>query len=280
MIMQNRWISLFAGATMLAPMPAVLLTPAAAQAQSLAERIAAAPAEATVRFSYASKPGVCGDGERISIRDASGEGSTMTRSRRNTVHSGRWDSDWMQDCVDGPVEVEVERSGGRITDVHPRVGGEPRTDGTSFGTVSPDDAVQFLLSPDVLRNARERAADQMIFSSILADTESWPGLLRVAQLHDLSSAPRKAAVFWLAQAAGEKATEGLRSIIGDDSDELEVRKQAVFALSQIHSDETIDALIEIARTNREPEIRKNAMFWLGQTGSPRAIAFFEEILRG
>src|SRR5690606_19075204 len=95
----------------------------------------------------------------------------------------------------------------------------------------------------------------------------------------LEAGPRKAAVFWLAQAAGDKATEGLSSIVGDDSDELEVRKQAVFALSQIRSDQTIDALIIIARTNREPEIRKNAMFWLGQSGSPRAIAFFEKILR-
>ena len=83
-----------------------------------------------------------------------------------------------------------------------------------------------------------------------------------------------------AQAAGERATEGLVSLIGDDSDEMEVRKQAVFALSQIRSDDTLDALMDIARTNAEPELRRNAMFWLGQTDDPRVIAFFEEILRG
>jgi hypothetical protein len=275
--MQTRWITLLTGATLMAPVAA----PTPLAGQNLADRVAATPADATVRFTFASKPGVCGDGEHISMHDVSGGGATVTRGNRNyTVQSRRSGRDWMEDCVEGPVEMEVERNGGRITDVQPRVGGGPRTGGTDLGTVSPDDAVQFLLSADVLRNTRERAADQMIFSSILADAESWPGLLTVARLQDLNAAPRKAAVFWLAQAAGERATEGLVSIVGDDSDELEVRKQAVFALSQIRSDETIDALIDIARSNREPEIRKNAMFWLGQSGSPRAIAFFEEILRG
>lgn len=259
---------------------AMLLVSAPVAAQSLAERAAAAPADATVRFTFPSKPGVCGDGEHISIRNVSADGSTISsRGREYTMRSRTAESDWMRDCVEGPVELEIERRDGRISEVRPRVGGAPRTGGIDLGAVSPGDAVQFLLSPDVLRDTRERAADQMIFSSILADTESWPGLLRVARLQELGSGPRKAAVFWLAQAAGDRATEGLSSIVGDDSDELEVRKQAVFALSQIRSDQTIDALIEIARSNPEPQIRKNAMFWLGQSGSPRAIAFFEEILR-
>jgi len=252
--------------------------PTPAAAQSLAERVAAVPVDATVRFTFASKPGVCGDGEHIS--NPSRDGSTITRrGREYTMRSRTGDSGWMRDCVEGPVEVEIERRDGRISEVHPRVGGEGRAGGIDLGTVSPGDAVDFLLSTGVLRDARERAADQMIFTPILADAESWPGLLRVARLQGLEAGPRKAAVFWLAQAAGDKATEGLSSIVGDDSDELEVRKQAVFALSQIRSDQTIDALIIIARTNREPEIRKNAMFWLGQSGSPRAIAFFEKILR-
>ena len=38
------------------------------------------------------------------------------------------------------------------------------------------------------------------------------------------------------------------------------------------------ALIQIARSNRDPEVRKKAFFWLGQTGDPRALALFEEVL--
>jgi HEAT repeat protein len=85
-------------------------------------------------------------------------------------------------------------------------------------------------------------------------------------------------VFWLGQAAGEEATRGLDSLatVGGD---LEVRKHAVFALSQRPADEGVPVLIRIARTNRSPELRKTALFWLGQSEDPRALTLFEEILR-
>ena len=263
----NRLIAVLAGATLLAP--------AAASAQSLQARVDAAPANATVRFTFDARAGVCGDGERISIRNNARNGGSVTV--RGREYSGQ---DWTRDCVEGPVEMKIERAAGRISDAHARVGGAARTGGVDLGKVAPADAVAFLLSTGVLRDAEERAADHMVFAATLADAESWPALLHVSRDRSLDSSPRKAAVFWLSQAAGDRATEGLTSIAGDDSDEIEVRKQAVFALSQIRSDATIDALIDIARSNREPELRRNAMFWLGQSGSPRAIEFFEEVLRG
>lgn len=271
--MQYPLIALVAGAA--------LVVPAAAAAQGLAERVNGAPAGATVHFAFESKPGVCGNGENIRIRSLADDGVTVRdRNREYTVGSRRSGADWTRECTEGPVQLELSRTGARISDARVRVGGAPRAGGIDLGTVAPATAVEFLLSPDALRTAEGEAADRMVFAATLADAESWPGLLEVARMHDLSSRARKSAVFWLAQAAGDRATEGLRSIIGDDSDELEVRKQAVFALSQIRSDATIDALIDIARTNREPEIRRNAIFWLGQSDSPRAITFFEEILRG
>ena len=57
-----------------------------------------------------------------------------------------------------------------------------------------------------------------------------------------------------------------------------MKKNAVFALSQLPKDEGVPKLMEIARTNRNPEVRKQAMFWLGQSKDPRAVKFFEEIL--
>lgn len=254
---------------------AALLAPVAGSAQSIQSRVAAAPADATVRFTFDAQPGVCGDGERISVRRGGRDAVNVT------VRGREYRGDhWLRDCVEGPVELEIVRSGGRVVNAHARVGGPAGTGGIDLGRVAPDDAVAFLLSPDVLRSADERGADRMVFAATLAAAESWPGLLRVARARELDPSPRKAAVFWLSQAAGDRATEGLTSIAGDDADELEVRKQAVFALSLIRTDATIDALIEIARTNGEPEIRKNAIFWLGQSGSQRALAFFEEVLRG
>ena len=66
---------------------------------------------------------------------------------------------------------------------------------------------------------------------------------------------------------------------GKGTDDEEVKKQAVFALSQRRNGEAIPALIEVARNNRYPEVRRSALFWLGQSGDPRAISLFEEILR-
>jgi HEAT repeat protein len=71
----------------------------------------------------------------------------------------------------------------------------------------------------------------------------------------------------------------LDSIAHDDRGDREVRKQAIFALSQRSHDEGVPALIRIARTNKDPELRRSALFWLGQSEDPRALDLFEEILR-
>ena len=60
----------------------------------------------------------------------------------------------------------------------------------------------------------------------------------------------------------------------------EVKKRAVFALSQLPKDQGIPLLIGVARSHRNIEVRRQAMFWLGQSKDPRAVTFFEEVLRG
>ena len=86
------------------------------------------------------------------------------------------------------------------------------------------------------------------------------------------------ALFWVAQRAGTKALETVSNAIDNDPD-TEVKKKAVFALSQMPKDEGVPKMIDVARTNRNPEVRRQAMFWLGQSGDPRALQFFEDILR-
>jgi HEAT repeat protein len=86
------------------------------------------------------------------------------------------------------------------------------------------------------------------------------------------------ALFWVAQRAGAKAMETVVNAIDNDPD-TEVKKKAVFALSQMPKDEGVPKMIDVARNNRNPEVRRQAMFWLGQSGDPRALQFFEDILR-
>jgi hypothetical protein len=58
----------------------------------------------------------------------------------------------------------------------------------------------------------------------------------------------------------------------------DVKRKAVFALTQLPGDGGIPKLIQVARTNRNPEVREQAIFWLGQSKDPRALDFIEEIL--
>lgn len=270
--MRLHLISFVAGATLLAPNGAT-------HAQSIAQRIASAGPDVAVHFTYEAKPGVCGNGDDIMVVGGrAGEGITVLQHVRGNVSRSTGRDNRIENCRPGPVTIELTRRASRITEARVRVGATDLA-ARDLGAIPPVDAVSYLLN-DAVRTSDRRAGERLIFASTLANAEAWPGLLTLARDRAVSDKLRETAIFWLGQAAGEKATEGLTSVIGDDSDEMEVRKSAVFALSQIKAPETIDALIRIARTNREPELRKNAIFWLAQTHDPKVVAFFEEILRG
>jgi HEAT repeat protein len=100
---------------------------------------------------------------------------------------------------------------------------------------------------------------------------------RLARAH---AAPvvRGEALFWLAQMAGEKVAGTITAAIENDPD-TDVKRRAVFALSQLPKSEGVPLLIDVARRNANPAVRKQAMFWLGQSKDPRAIEFFAEILK-
>ena len=95
---------------------------------------------------------------------------------------------------------------------------------------------------------------------------------------DADAHVRGQALFWLSQKAGRKAVGAITRAIEEDP-ETAVKKKAVFALSQFPKDEGVPLLIDLARKNPNPAVRKQAMFWLGQSEDPRALAFFEEVLR-
>ncbi len=231
----------------------------AQEAGDLARRVAAAP-DGSVRFSFAAREGVCGDGRHINLS----HGDEDPRDRR---------------CQNGPVWVEIEKSGRRISDLDMWVGrtrssrAAPRTD---LGTVATRQAADYLL--DLARRSDGEHGDEAIgAASLAADVVIWPELLEMARARDLDTGTREGAVFWLAQLAGERATAGLEEIVRSDGD-TEVREAALFGLSQLPDGAGFDALMEVAREGDDPDLVQASLFWLGQTGDPRAIALFEEIL--
>jgi hypothetical protein len=237
----------------------LLALPAVLTGQSLERRIAAA-GDGAVRFSFAAREGVCGNGTNgISI------------SERN--------DEWEGGCEHGPVRVSLHVRGGSVAGANTYVGGRWRSAGSSptdLGTLPAAQTAADLL--DLAEHTPE-GSEEMITAASLADsTVIWPRLISLAHKATVPLETRRHAIFWLGQAAGEAATRGLDSIVHDDTGELEIRKQAVFALSQRPQDEAVPALIRIARSNPDREIRKSAIFWLGQTEDPRALEVFEQLL--
>ena len=242
--------------------------------QPLERRVAAAP-DGSVRFSFAAKPGVYGNGRNMISWDCD-KGNCHNRQI-----DGNWDDhdDWNMPCDSGPVRVALTKSSGRITDLRVYVGGEWRagTSATDLGTVSTKDAATYLLA--LALKDESRASEKAIFPAVLADSVTiWPDLLKVAKADNVSRKVRRSAVFWLGQAAGDAATRGLTDLVDDGNADHEVRETAVFALSQRPKDEGVPALIRIAKQNKDPDLRRKAIFWLGQSDDPRALSLFEELL--
>jgi HEAT repeat protein len=75
-----------------------------------------------------------------------------------------------------------------------------------------------------------------------------------------------------------KVAGTITEAIANDPD-TEVKKRAVFALSQLPRGEGVQLLIDVARKNPNPAVKKQAIFWLGQSKDPRAIDFFAQILK-
>ncbi len=134
----------------------------------------------------------------------------------------------------------------------------------------------------VARLVREDPVDKLREHAVFALTQSHepeaiPTIIKVAR-EDRSPHVRGQALFWLAQQASHKqASEAIATALERDPD-TEVKKKAVFALSQLPADEGVPRLVQVARTHANPAVRKQAMFWLGQSKDPRALKFFEEVL--
>lgn len=124
---------------------------------------------------------------------------------------------------------------------------------------------------------RRVSSSAIVAIALHADPRSIDRLLTLAR-ESADARVRGDALFWIAQRAGEKAAPAIAVALESDPD-TEVKKRAVFALSQLPKDEGVPKLIDVARHHRNREVRRQAMFWLGQSGDPRALAFFEDILK-
>jgi hypothetical protein len=230
-------------------------------AQSLATRIAATGAD-KVTFTFAGKPGVCGDGENFNIRGV----------------QQRWNSSDNWNCREGPVRVTINLNGHTLMRIRTTVGGGTPAGAEELGEVAPAEASEWLLA--IAEKGEGRVSEEALMPAVVArEVVVWPRLVAMAKRQGLREETRKQAIFWLGQEAAEHALGTLDTVLTDDPDR-EMRQAALFALTQQNNDRAIDILIRTARSHRDRETRRSAFFWLGQSGDPRGVALFEEVLAG
>jgi hypothetical protein len=237
-------------------------------AQSLASRIAAVD-DGAVTFHYASRPGVCGDGE------------SFVRTGRHSYH-GSWSSKRaMEPCIFGPVQVRLTLEDGVVHRVETWVGPLRSRNARDLGLVSAPEAARYLMT--IAERATSKAGAKAIFPAVLADSATvWPALFPIAR-DARARAARQDALFWLSRFASGAVAGRPNDPFAEDeetkTEDEELKTHAVFVLSQLPREEGIPQLLEVARSNPNWRVRSSALFWLGQSGDPRAIELFEAVLR-
>jgi hypothetical protein len=244
-----------------------------ATAQSIAQRVNAA-GRGTVELRFAARPGVCGDGRSYySIGSSIQMGDVSFRNGRNGLSV----------CLPGPVRARLRLEDGAVAGVRVLVGPARGMDApdTDLGTVASSEAADYLLR--IAEAGNGRATNGAIEAAVLADSVSvWRRLLAIARDSvTRSRATRQVARFWVGRFAAAKSGGNGEDLAAaaDDPDRDDPRNSAIFALAQLKNREGVPALLDIARSHRDPVLRKQALFWLGESGDPRGIALFEEILR-
>jgi len=92
--------------------------------------------------------------------------------------------------------------------------------------------------------------------------------------------PRIAAMNALMQMDAVNAMPVIKQVLARrDACSAELRRRAVFVVSQKRTAETEDVLLGVARNDPDEDVREQAVFWLSQVGSDRAVSALDSILR-
>jgi HEAT repeat protein len=246
-----------------------LLPPSAARAQNLANRIASAP-DGAVQFTFAARPGVCGNGRTYFSINGSSWYGTMND---NTLRS--------EPCQPGPVRVVLGRAGRDIVDVNTFVGPAQQGAGgtTDLGAVPAREAADYLLS--LAARVDGRPGRDAITPAMLADSSVVsPQLLAIARDQARARETRSHAISWLSRGFEERGgvapgqlARALGEIARDENDNQQVRSSALRVLSRQENGEGIPALIEISRSTQDIWLGKQALTTLAQSGDPRARTY-------
>jgi hypothetical protein len=146
-----------------------------------------------------------------------------------------------------------------------------------FDSVSEPDSVALLKNLASDAAARDRSNQALTALAAHRHRSAGTALLDLAR-NSPDNRTRQRALLWMARRADVDAASAISQAIEQDPD-ADVKKQAVFALSQLPPDQGVPLLVNLARTTKNPIVRRQAVIFLGQSKDPRALSFLEEIVR-
>lgn len=243
--------------------------PGGAGAQSLADRVAHAGGE-RVQFTYASRPGVCGDGR--SYVHMAGDGVNQ--------FYGSYGDLTAEPCVHGPARVVLDRAEGEIVAVRVYVG-PPASDGaTDLGTVPARDAADYLMH--LASSAQGAVARDALLPAMLADSvDDQAPLTAIARDPSRARDVRRAAIAWLGRDATD-AAQAVRTLIAiatDEADGRAVRQSALGALTRVSDGAGIPPLIRLAGDSAGGWVGRTALQVVAASGDPRSRDFLRGVVR-
>jgi len=239
----------------------LVLVPSTVFAQSLARRINEVR-DGIVRLSYASRPGLCGDG-RETIR--SGPAIIVLPNMFGYGHSD------MDVCYAGPVRVAIGRSSGETVSYRVHVGGRWSNgdDAMELGVVSAPDAARYLL--DEASRANSHNAVYALAAAVFADSiDLVPDLARLARNSEMKSDLRTRAVFWIGTYDEDVSARALRDLANDNRLDEDVRGAAIVAMGRDDMSDDDVAWLRNLYPNLSSKLRDNVFLAVSRSDSPRA----------
>jgi len=250
-------------------LPLLLALPGTLLGQSLSRQVQSVR-DGTVRFTYAARSGLCGDG-----RDAIRTGPVMV-VLPSIVSYGHSDIDV---CFTGPVRVAIGRSNGETVSYRVHVGGRwsAADDATDLGVVPAPEAARFLLD-EAVRSSGNNSV-YALAAAVFADSiDLTPDLARIARSGDARRELRQRAVFWIGTYDDPSATQTLRSLASEDGLEEEIRGAAIIALGRDSmSDDDVTWLRQLYPRLSE-KLRDNAFLAVSRSDSPRASGWLAGVV--
>ncbi|HXT15719.1 MAG TPA: HEAT repeat domain-containing protein [Gemmatimonadaceae bacterium] len=245
------------------------------RAQSLEARVNGAP-DGRVQFSFAARPGVCGNGRTYY--------STSPGNYNGTFYSN---SDIrMEPCVAGPVRVVIDRADKLPLSVQTYVGPLDSTQRgtTDLGRVRAQDAVDYLLS--LATKVEGRAGREAISPAMLADSaNSASQLVAIARNTALPRETRRTALNYMGrstdgmQTIPSSVTDPILAIARDEQDNQNVRQGALGVLGRLDHGAGIPSLIQLSQQTESSWLARESMQALASSGDPRARQYLRTAVR-